>query len=245
EERKRALKDLAEEQKQLEEEAKKKVRELAQLNANDASKSLDQAARKMEKAGNRLNSGDDPDEEQKDAKKEIDQAKKDLQKSLEETEEALAREQIAKIADKLKGLKERQDEAIERLNALHKELLRQQHWGETLQKKLSARKDDQLGLATETAGLQEQLTKAKALVFAHILEKTVSAMKGAGKEMEKRLKESAFREDDLTKNQVADENKKQEATLALQKEASRRLERLIEALKNDKKKDAKDPDGKK
>jgi hypothetical protein len=243
EKREQELKKLEAEQRRLEEEAKKRVRELAQLNAGEAGKALDQAARKMDQAAKRLAGGDDPSEDQEEAKKQIEQAKKDLRDAQQETEEELAREQLAKIADKLKGLKERQDDAIDRSVRLHQEMLQQKHWDNVLQKKLRDQKENQLGLGTETEGLQEQLSKSGALVFAHILEKTASAMKRAGQVMEKRYKDATFLQEDFTKEELTGEQKKQDATLALQKEASRRLERLLDVLKKDKKKE-KQPENK-
>jgi hypothetical protein len=66
-----------------------------------------------------------------------------------------------------------------------------------------------------------------------ILDKTVKAMEGAGQNMQQR-KEGALKRplrEALEKEELAGEEKLQDKTVKLQKEASRRLERLMDAIK--------------
>jgi hypothetical protein len=93
--------------------------------------------------------------------------------------------------------------------------------------------DRQKSLAAETASLGKKLESAR--VFAHILQKTVKAMEKATDRMQKRLEVARDRADDrdLTPDQIAQENQADAETQQFQKEASRRLDRLLEALKNE------------
>jgi hypothetical protein len=228
---------IAEEERQLQEEVEKKARELARLQAPQAGKALDQAAQKMERAAKQLDQGEDGEEEQKEALKQLQEAQKKLAQAQERTEEELARERLARIADQIKGLKDRQDAAIAESERLHKGMLRSGFWPDALLNSLGSLADTQEGLGKETARLKEKLKGAA--VFELILDKTVKAMDGAASKMRERqqaaLKAGLKRApgEKLDKAALAAEAKAQERTDKLQKEASRRLQRLIDAVKPD------------
>jgi hypothetical protein len=159
----------------------------------------------------------------------VNQAKKDLK----ESEDELAREQLAKIADRLKGLKERQDNATAESARLHKQSIeKQKHWTDPLLKSLKGLARVQKGLGQETDSLKDKLKNAK--VFAHILDKSVKAMDEAAGSLEKRFDKGQLRQEALEKEELTDEAKSQDETQRLQKEASRRLQRLLDALKDQK-----------
>jgi hypothetical protein len=269
-ERQRQLKKLAEKQKELQEEAQKKVRELARLQAGDAAKSLEEAGEKMARAARELDRGESPEEEQKEALERLDDAREELEQTRKDTEEELAREQLEKIVDHLKGLKERQDALTQDVAALHRRLLREGQWDKGLKTSLSQYQNAQDGLGQETAELRKKLEKAP--VFAHILQRTADAMDQAAQVMKSRHKEakeeyeeqlkawkkthpvqeqpvlpSQFKKQkrDQSTSQLpqsfplneqgqAREKRYEEKTQKLQKDASNRLARLIDAMKNDK-----------
>ena len=228
-------KKLAEEQERLQEEVEKKARELARLQAPQAAKALDQAAEKMGRAARRLEGGDDAEEEQKQALEQLQEAQEKLDQAKERTEEELARERLARIADEIKGLKERQDAAIAESGRLHKGMLRSGFWKDGMLNSLGDLMKTQDGLGKETARLKEKLKGA--LVFEMILDKTVKAMNRAAKKMKDRQQEAlkaALKRapgEKLNKDGLAAENKAQERTEKLQQEASRRLQRLLDAAK--------------
>src|SRR5262249_31302487 len=228
---------IAEEERQLQEEVEKKARELARLQAPQAGKALDQAAQKMERAAKQLDQGEDGEEDQKEALKQLQEAQKKLAQAQERTEEELARERLARIADQIKGLKDRQDAATAESERLYKGMLRSGFWTDGLLNSLGSLADTQEGLSKETTRLKEKLKGAA--VFELILDKTVKAMDAAAAKMKERqqaaLKAGLKRApgERLSKEGLAAEGKLQERTDKLQQEASRRLQRLIDAIKPD------------
>src|SRR5262249_12993907 len=81
--------------------------------------------------------------------------------------------------------------------------------------------------------LKEKLKGAK--VFEHILTRAVKVMDEAAASLDKRFDKGNVpgRLEKFEKEELADENKSQEETLRLQKEAGRKLTNLLEALKEE------------
>jgi hypothetical protein len=230
EKRKAELKRLAEEQRKLEEEARKKSRELARLQAPRAGKDVAQAAEEMGRAAQQLDDGEDPEDAQKEARERLKNAEKKLQQAQNDAEEELARERLARIADQLKGLKDRQDAAVGESVRLHKRVL-QSGWRRELLDSLGDHGRVQDGLGKEAAGLAEKLKGAP--VFELLLKKAGRSMESAVKTIEERREKGKVRQGQfpLDKEELADENRSEQGTERLQKEASRRLQRLLDALK--------------
>src|SRR5262249_5314526 len=202
------LKKLADEQRELQEQAEKRARELARLQAPRAGKALDQAGQKMERAAKRLDQGEDPEDDQKEAMERVQEAQEQLQQAQDRAEEELAREQLARIADRIKGLKERQDAAIGESTRLHKAMLRSGRWTQALVHGLGDHQQAQEGLGKDTAAVKEKLKGA--LVFELILDKTVKAMDGAAAKIKERHRNGTKRQDQpepLAKEGLADEER--------------------------------------
>ncbi|MFO0863270.1 MAG: hypothetical protein U0744_01180 [Gemmataceae bacterium] len=225
EEKGKELRKLAE---QMKEEANK----LARLQENRAAREMREAAREMEKAADQADMGEDPGEAEKNALDRIEQAQNDLDDFRQE----LAREQLVKIADKLKGLKERQDTALERAKELHKKVVDRKKWSPALLKTLESDATTQDGLAEEARSLQEKLKDA--LVFEHILGKSAKAMDQASKTMSARKEKGADRRFDdpfddrkeMDADEVMDEERRQTETVKFQTQAVDRLQRLLDAV---------------
>ena len=177
----RELRKLADEQKKLQEETQKKMRELARLQAPDAAKALGEAGDKMARAARQMDKGDDPDEAQKDALDRLEEAREELDQAQKDAEEELAREQLVRIADQLKGMKERQDAALEESADFHRRLMRRTDWDGGLRMTLGHSAAAQEDLAKEARELKKKLEAAP--VFAHILGKAADAMEKAAKVM--------------------------------------------------------------
>jgi hypothetical protein len=235
------LKKLAKEQAELQKQVEEQARELAKLQANKAGQELNRAAKEMERAARMLQDGQDPEEAQDQAMENLENA----QQQLQEAEEELAREQLARIADNLKALKERQDSAIVQTEDMHKRMTKERHWTRGLRQTLLDQAGVQRELGQEAKGLQEKLKDAK--VFAHILKKTEEAMTKAADKMKDRNEAAGLREEVMEKEELKDEDRRQEEIVRLQKDAARRLQRLVDALKNEpnlgKRKDKKDGGG--
>jgi hypothetical protein len=228
EERAKELKKLAEQQEKLKDEAQKNARELARLQEEQAAKALDRAAGEMDKAAQKLEDGQNPDENQQEALDRVE----DAQTKLEEFEEELSREQLAQIADRIKGLKERQDAAVERSKDLHKKVVAKMKWSTGLLETLDGDITSQKGLADETRALKEKIKEAK--IFEHVFEKAANSMDDAADGMTERKETGKDRRlMDLEQEELADENNKAKGIEKLQTLASKRLQRLLDSLKND------------
>jgi hypothetical protein len=230
--RQEALQKLAQEQRKLEDEVKKKARELARLRASQAGKALGKAAQKMAKAAKELDQGDDPDQAQQEAMERLAEAEDKLQEAQARLEEELAREQLAKIADQIKGLKERQDAATVESQRIHDEVLKRNRWARELITSLGDNAKSQQNLAAETKSLKEKLKGAAA--FELVLDKAARSMEAAAKGMEERAEVAkALQIGALEKEELAAENRADAKTKKRQREASRRLKHLLDALKPD------------
>jgi hypothetical protein len=234
--REQELRRLAREQEKLRQEAQEMVRELTRLRAGRAGQALNEAAGQMRQAGRQMTGGENPEDEQDEILDRLDDAQRQLQQAREEAEEELGREKLVKIADQVKGLRERQDSRVAEAARIHRELLQQQGWRRPLLSSLRELARAQNALGRETKGLsQEKL--AKAAVFQHLLDRAAEAMEQAGERAQERLEQAQGRLDeapegeaklDLAAEQAADDEIQQS-----QKDALRRLDQLLEALKPD------------
>lgn len=228
--RQQELKKLARKQEKLREEARDMVKELSRLRARDAGQSLAQADGEMARAGQRLREGQKPDNEDEMLDR-LDDARREARKAREETEEKLAREQMARVADALLRLRDRQQSLVAEASRIQSEVLRRGtpvtdkqgwiHWPRDLAigswKRL---REAQAGLVHEASAIASK-DLADTPVFRRLLVKAVEAMMDAGKRMEA-----------LGKPAKADTLPDAEAD-KLQQLALRRLEQLALALKPD------------
>jgi hypothetical protein len=229
-EREATLKKLGDELRNLQKDAEQRAGELARAHARDAANDLKNVAKKLERAVRELERGGDPKEDLEAARQDIDNAAKNLKDANQLAEEELAREKIAKIVDRLKGLKERQDGAIVESGRLLKSVLQSKNWERTAFISFTNLRDNQDNLAKDTMLTADKLKGAK--VYYEILQRAVKDMKDAETSIETRIDKAPPRFaphtcDDL---ELKDEKTGAERTMQLQQAASDRLQRLIEAL---------------
>lgn len=212
----------------LQEDVKQTARELAQMQADKASKTVNRAAEKLERALRQLEKQEDPEENRKEALQELENAVEELA----EAEQELAREQLAQIGDQLKALKERQDAAIKESKDLHERSIgAAKKWSNSQLTSLRNLGQTQRDLQHEAEGLKKKLEGAK--VFEHILERAGVAMEQAADLMEERKENALLRGvADLEEEELAFENRTQVRTVDLQQQAAKRLQNLLEALKD-------------
>jgi hypothetical protein len=232
EERLNAKKKLAAKHEQLLEDIEKTRRELARLNEQRAANDLAEAGAKLDQAAEKLKQDGNPDPQQQDAKADLDKAKKELK----EAQEQLARELLVKMADQLEGLKIRQVASLERSEALHGKVVKLKSWTEPLLNTMEGNIDAQKGIAEETDTLKDKIKEAK--VFHSILDKAKKSMDEAGTIMEERRKEGLDRryvEDNkqMDENESKDEVTWHANTLKHQKQAVKRLDHLLDAIKEE------------
>lgn len=242
-------KQQAKDLRQAAEDLKDEARRLMRLQEPKAARELQRAADELENAAKKVEAGENADQEEAKAQEHIANAEQQLQHLQEE----LAREQLARIGDRLKGLKERQDAALERTKELQKKT--EANWTRGLVEALGGDQKSQVGLAGETQSLEEKLKGAA--VFEHILKKAGKAMTQAAdsmtehKEVAKQI-QVAGNDPDALKKLRSDDKARFDETLKQQKMAADRLDRLLEALKDtppqvakkDPPKDQKNPEGK-
>src|SRR5262249_2642332 len=220
------LNKLAQQQRELQKLVQEKARELRGMQADQAGKALSKAAQEMERAAQMLEKGENPDEPQQEARDRLE----DAQDQLQDAQDELLREQLAKIADKLKGLKERQDGAVKEMARLHAESVeKHQRWTAGQLRSLGDLGETQKSIAREADSLKEKLKGAK--VFERILERAAKNMEDAAEVIGQRREKN--RRQKLDDAEMADELAAQQLTLKHQTDAAKRLQRLLDALKDE------------
>ena len=111
-ERDRQLKDLARQQGDLRKKGQELARELKQLQAEQAAQALNDAGGSMDQAGQQLSRGENSDDPQQEGLDRLNEAQRRLKQAQAEVEDELAREKLAKVADQIKLLKDRQEAAL-------------------------------------------------------------------------------------------------------------------------------------
>ena len=210
------LKQLAKEQKKLQEDLKKQMAKLAKLNNQAGARPGQKAAEAMAKAQGDLDQdeGEKAEGEEEEALEDLKQAQQEVAQARKEAEEQLAMEQIAKMADAIKSIGERQDKVVEETNRYEK--ARAANDGKLTLAQRSGVKDlgrVQAGLKDEAAELIDQLGEG-APVFGLTLKKAAEGMENAAQRLQ------ALKTD--------------EATVRAEKLASARFQQLVNSLKPDK-----------
>jgi hypothetical protein len=223
--REEELKRLAKRQKELKDQAEDLSRQLSRMRQNRAAQAASQAASQMEQALKRLERAQDAEEEQEEALERLDEAQREVERTREEAEEELAREQAAKAAEEIKRLKQRQEALAAEAKRIEKAVLQEKSWRKSLIDSTLQLSGAQEELSTETTNLAEKKL-SEAQVFGRMLQKSAAAMKQAGA----KFKERAVDADDVDGRL---DLKPAEEAVELQKDAIRRLDQLLDALKEE------------
>ncbi len=214
-ERAEELQRLAKEEEENRERVERQLQRLRKLRAEAAAQAGSRAAGKMAKAqqGLEQDQGDEAAKNEEEALADLQQAERETRKARREAEEQLAVEQLAKIADSLRALGERQDKILEETTGYD---ARRAEAGGSLTRAqgsdVRALGRVQNGLKEETLEITERLAGAAAFALT---------LKRAGDDMESAAK-------GLAALKTGDD------TQADERAASRRFKQLLEALKPDK-----------
>lgn len=183
EKKKEALQRLQQKQKELKQKAEEFAQKLSRLQARSASQSAARAANRMDNAAQSLEQQGEEGEagqQQENAEEQLEEAEQELAEARKEAEEQLAREQLAKVADSIKNIHQRQiaikDDVtrLDELKAKEGKLSRGQ-----IQSVLGLSRAEK-GLADESDALKERLSEAK--VFSLVIEEAIEFMRaGADK----------------------------------------------------------------
>lgn len=228
-ERAEELKKLARRQENLRKEAKDLVQELSRLQANKAGKALGEADGQMARASRRMNEGDKPDDDDETLDR-LNDAKREVQKAREEAEEALSREQMARVAEAILRLRDRQQELVVEASRIQAEVLRRAKAGGDKAAAITWPRELRLGSWKRLREAQQGLAQeadAMAIkelngtpVYRRLLMKAGEAMTEAVKRMES-----------VGNQPMPAETLPDTETEKLQKLSLRQLELLAEALK--------------
>jgi hypothetical protein len=217
------LKRLAKRQAELKKKAEGMAEELKRLRAGRASQAMTKAADQMGEALKRLEKGEDADEKQEDALDRLDEAQDEMQRAADDAAEQLAREQLAKVADVLKQLKERQEGLVAEAERIQRDVLERKVWDRGHQISLRQLGDAQKELSEETATVAKEKLSG-AVVFGRMVKKAARAMDEAAGNLQERF-------DDVSK--APGHTEADERIARRQQEAVRRLGQLLEAIKPD------------
>jgi uncharacterized integral membrane protein len=218
--REEELKRLARKQKELQQKTEEMVRQLTRMRAARAGQSLGKAGDQMEGAGQQMAGGKQAEDEQDEALDRLNEAERELERARKEAEEELGREQITRLAEMIRPLKERQEALKTETDRFQKEVQRKARWDRLLKGDFLRKRDAQKGLAAETEDVAaKRLTGAP--VFARLMRRASEAMTEAGQRMETVAKEA------VDPAELPDAE-----TARLQQQALRRLNQVIDALKD-------------
>jgi hypothetical protein len=216
--REEELKRLARKQQELQKKTQEMVRQLSRLRASRAGQALSRAGEQMEGAGQQMAGGEQGEDEQEETLERLNEASQELARARKEAEEELGREQISKLADLIRPLKERQEALNAETSRFQESIKSKQKWDRARKIDFLRKGEAQRGLGVETTELAEkQLTKAA--VFARLMRRAGEAMSEAGERIDSVAKQS------VDPAQLPDAE-----TARLQKLALRRLTQVIDAL---------------
>jgi hypothetical protein len=222
--REEELKRLVQKQQELQKKTQDMVQQLTRLRASRAGQALSQAGGQMEGAGKQLEKGEQGEDEQEEALERLNEAKQELERARKEAEEELAREQLLRLADLIKPLKERQEALNGEMTRLQNDVLRTGGWKRGTRASLSDNSRAQKGLGAETEDVAgKRLTGAP--VFARLMRRAAEAMTDAGKRMDD-IFEEVKRPEDVDLKKLPDAELARRQQLAL-----RRLTQVVDALK--------------
>lgn len=213
------LKRLAAKQAELRRKTQEAMQQLARLGNDRARQSMQEANEEMEEALKQLSRGKPDDERQEEILDRLEEARRELERARRKAEEELGREQLVRVADVLRRLRDRQEGHLQEAKRIQDEVLQRQGWSRGLRASLRDLGQNQLGLAEETRTVaRKDLNRAP--VFASIVERAARAMEKASERLTKLLQESPPLE------ALPDAELQSEQSLAL-----RRLDQLLASLK--------------
>jgi hypothetical protein len=218
--REEALKKLARRQKELQKKTEELVQQLSRLRSERARQALGQATEDMQEAGNQLSRGRKDAEKQEDVLDRLDEARRELERARKLAEEELGREQLDRVADLVRRIKERQEALVREAERIQRDVQQRAGWARGLKSSLLSLGEAQKGLGSETAEVaRKELSGAP--VFAKFLRQAAESMERAGKRLGRLLKQSPPPKS-LPDARLAE----------LQADALGRLQQLLEAFKD-------------
>ncbi len=238
------LKRLAPEQQKLVDQTRELVQRLTRDRAEDAAKDARTALGRMESARDSLEQGMNPDAAQKDATAKLDDARDKLDADAAKPERQLADEARRKLTAQVTALLDRHKAATTEGKRIQENVLKDRKWSRSLLVSYNDLEDTERALAVEVRAVADR-DLSDLPVFARVVKDAASGMDRAAERAMTRRKDAldadpdAAFDPDLEK--ANDDRVRRPMDLA-----TRRLEQVLDALKDDpaaKGADRKPPDG--
>ncbi|MHB1422361.1 MAG: hypothetical protein ACYC3I_04025 [Gemmataceae bacterium] len=217
--REEELKRLAKRQEELRKKTEDMVQQLTRLRASRAGQALSRAGEQMEGAGKQMDDGQEGENEQEETLERLNEARRELQRARKEAEEELGREQITRLTDLIRPLKERQEALSAETKRFQENIQRKGSWPRALRSDFLRKSEAQRGLGTETEDVAEKRL-SKAPVFSRLMRRASESMTAASERMHTIAKEA------VEPKELPDAE-----TARLQLLAERRLTQVVDALK--------------
>lgn len=178
--REEELAKLAKKQQELKEKTEDLMKHLSRMRAGRARQALGAAGEEMGEAGKQLSRGEGDDDKQEDVLDRLEETRQELEKARKKAEEELAREQLARVSDVIKRIRERQEGHVEEANRIQKAVQDRKGWGRALGNSMRNLGDNQGGLGEETGSVAKK-DLSGAPVFQRLLERASRSMDQAGR----------------------------------------------------------------
>ncbi len=231
---------LAAEQETLRRDTEQLSRKLDREGATDAAEQLRRAAKEMEQARNDLADGRDPKAKPDDALERLEAAKQELDKEQPQDQQKLEREQREQFTGQFKTFLDKQKAAVAESERLTAAAVKAKKWERPLQASLASLAEREKALAEEVRAFAKAKTE-DAKVFDRMLRQAADDMQKAGERVAERKDEVVFA--DPAAFEAESETAADEQTRRPMRAAVRRLEQIVNALKEDEKKPAAKPMG--
>lgn len=180
---------LARRQKELQKQTDELMQDLARLGNDRARQSLQGAQEEMAEAVRQLSRGNRDDEKQEDVLDRLEETRRELEEARKKAEEELGREQLVRVGDVLRRIRDRQQGHADEAKRIQDAVRERKGWTRALKASLRDLGQNQTDLGKETAALVKKELSA-APVYARLLDLATRAMGRAGDRLGVLVRES-------------------------------------------------------
>ena len=192
----------------------------------------------MDAARDDLTQGQPPGEKQDEALDRLDEALQKLDQEKKEDQEQLSREKREQLLEQLKAVREKQQAAIDEADRIHDAAAKAKGWDRPLQASLRDLEDREKALAEELRAFAEK-NLAELPVFGKLTGQSADQMDRAARYVGDRLVDAL----DAGAYDAETEKATDAQTLRPMRTALRRLDQILDTLKEDPKAQANQPGG--
>jgi hypothetical protein len=231
--REEELNKLARDQERLREKTEQAAEKLTRERESDAADKLRAAAEQMEAAKAELEKGQSAEQQQKDALNRLDETVKQLDQKQESDQQKLSREKRAQLAEQVKSLRERLKATDDEAARIQAEVAKQEAWDRAKIASLGDLEDRAKAIAEELRKFAEKELEPLP-VFKQLAEQAATLTDTAAKRFAERKDDaldSIGQPFDPKAEQGADERTRRPLRSAI-----RRIDHVLDSLKEDPKK---------